>query len=60
MFFPGYGGRPPVEALDLVRTPLYSIGAWTCWYGDKYGWSAVLHYVKVCLHALPGAGSAET
>jgi len=49
-----------VEALDLVRTPLYSIGAWTCWYGDKYGWSAVLHYVKVCLHALPGAGSAET
>lgn len=60
MFFPVYGGRPPLYAFILARTMFYSIGAWACWYGEKYGWSAVLHYLKVCLNALRGGGAAET
>jgi hypothetical protein len=60
MFFPVYGGRPPLYALMLVRTMFYSIGAWVCWYGEEYGWSAVLHYVKACLNALRGGGATET
>jgi hypothetical protein len=59
MFGPAYQPNSTEYAITLVRTTLYSIGAWACWYGEKYGWSAVLHYVKVCLHALRGGGSGE-
>jgi hypothetical protein len=51
----GLGPNIPVS-LTLVRTTLYSSGAWACWYGEKYGWSAL----KACLNALRGGGSTET
>jgi hypothetical protein len=49
MFGPVYQPNSTVYALILERTTLYSIGAWACWSGEKYGWSAVSHYVKACL-----------
>jgi hypothetical protein len=46
-------------SLTLVRTTLYSIGAWVCWSAVAYGWSLV-PYLKACLNALRGGGSAGT